>query len=849
MLSVVVGLLSSLLPVDGLQASAENAGAAFERTTGEPPARLVIVRRSDKLFHDQRRFVEGLSLSGLVGLPLCLLAADELTPIQRELFVRLPGLDVVCVGEPPVGIPAGIEIRQVAEVAELLPPSKAVVLTTQHFHDQLEAAVEACRRRLPLVVTDRSLGGRLKALGVESVHVYENRHKAWLPPGHELEVRQVGNAAARLRAAGAAGRPYLAVGNAGATRSYGTGSLVGAAALAAAHGGVLHLIDEKVVFDYATLRRRSAPEELEDHPAKGWLTGAFDLGSDEILIAVPQVDEAQGIGAMVPKWGDPIVDLDRDGVLEPETETIEIGTVHPFEGRDWSLSLRLIGALGMTKFKDSMRTERAVRIAPAAETIAVGLQQLYREAGVRPAALLIAGDHREVPFDYVKDPVYADSTMQEQELASDNCYADPDGDGYLDLPVGRFVSSGFEQASALAARLASRPHWRAATAKPKAALIYPAWADDEIDLQMPMIFPSFEALHHGLAADLERAGFALAMHLREAGAIAQALPALADSGLIVFSHHSGPDSWQFRVHKPDGDWRVEELVPRNRESRDGVSAVPPLTAAPLIVGAGCDSAGLDYEVVFGASIVHTFFERGALGYLGNTRAGFPDTEEFLLRHCVQAALGLAPGTAGPLPVGEAFRQAKNYLDLLIRERGPFRCVEPFENYALAMRREWNSLVYYGDPLLRLVPAETVPRPTVALRAFDGDGRVELSTVAELGRRKIWFMAEVGVGPLHEVEAVFAPGLSYSSVPWALYGEIAKPAIVGPGCYVDLAIPSSVRGERVALVEGPEWALGGSRIVKLANGNRRLLLSVDLVRYAMQRPDDAERADRVVLELR
>jgi len=84
----------------------------------------------------------------------------------------------------------------------------------------------------------------------------------------------------------------------------------------------------------------------------------------------------------------------------------------------------VIGAVGSTKFFDGKRTQRAVALVPPAESIAERLASLYGDA--IPAALLIAGDHREIPFDYVKDPVYAATIMHEQELASDNVYADPD---------------------------------------------------------------------------------------------------------------------------------------------------------------------------------------------------------------------------------------------------------------------------------------------------------------------------------------------------------------------------------------------------------------------------------------
>lgn len=836
--SAIAGLFFALPQGDPTAATAAAAAPA-------EPARIVLVRAAEPLA-DQRRFAQGLSASALAGAPVCMLVDDELGEAQLDLLRRLPAAELVCVGDLPGGLPEGRAVRRVAEPHELFAPVGEAVVASMHPHDQLEAAVEACRRRLPLLVADLGLAEQVDRLGVAKLRRFATRLQAVLP--REVEVVERASDAEQLAALRGRSEPYLALANGGAARSFTSGTPLGAAALAAAHGGVLVVIDEPVEFDYAELSRRSPPEELAGHEAKEWLTGGFDLGDDEIAVAVPQVGSGPGLTGMVPRWGDPIVDLDRDGRLDPATETVTVGSVQRLEGRDWSVSLRLIGALGTTKFHDGQRVERIVRITPAAETIAAGLRRLYDESGVLPRHLLIAGDHREVPFDYVKDPVYANAIMHEQELASDNLYADPDGDGYLDIAVGRFVASSRVQATTLAARLGSHAHWRRPEEKPRAALIYPAWAGDELEIRAPMIFASFEALMRGVEADVTRAGFATDMHLREDGDLEKVLPSLPSAALVVFAHHSGPDSWQFRVHRPGGRLEVDLLVPRGRvDSKYGGSPVPFLAGAPLIVGAGCDSAGLDYEVVFETSIVHTFFEQGALGYVGNTRAGFPDTEEFLLRQMLQSALGMQPGTSGPMSVGEAFRQGKNYLDLLIRTRGPFRSVYPFKEYSLPMRREWVSLVYFGDPAMRLrAPAST---PTVAAKVFEGGGsEIELSCDAPMRTAPVWMMGIVAVGPLFEVDAMVAPGLSYSSVPWATYADTRKPAIVGPGTFLDVAIPDAVGGE-VELREGPGWAMGGARIVTDARGQRRLLLSVDFVRYAMKTPDEAERARRVVVGLK
>ncbi len=851
-------LLSGLLSASGLMAQEPQPAAArpepahreparrelaHQEPAHQGPGRIVLVRRTEDTLADQRRFAQGLSASALVGTPVCMLTDAELTAIQIDLLARLPAAAVVCVGAPPQGL-GERAVHHVAEPRELYGDCAEVVLVSVHAHDQLEAAVEAARLRLPLLVADTAITQRVERLGVERVHAFHNRARAFVPNGITVK-REFGPIAARLAALRDDEAPYLAIANVGAARSYGTGTPLGAAALAAAHRGVLHLIHEKVVFDHARLRQRTPPDELADHPAETWLLGGFDLGASEILVAVPQVGSGAGVRGETPRWGDPIIDLDGDGVLEPDSEQVEVGTVHEIEGRDWSISLRLIGAVGTTKFHDAMREERAIRVAPAAETIADQLTRLYAEAGVIPRALLVAGDHREVPFDYVKDPVYADSMMHEQELASDNLYADPDRDGYLDIAVGRFVASSHVQSTALAARLATQPHWVSGPAK-NPALVYPAWQEDEIELGLPMIFPSFEALLRGVAADLDHVDCECELLLREAGGLERAVAAMATAPLVVFAHHSGPDGWQFRLTREDGAWQSEQLVPPRHAGRaPGSHGVPVLAGAPLIVGAGCDSAGLDYEVTFGRSIVHSFFEQGALGYVGNTRAGFPDTEEFLLRQLLQGMLGLAPGTAGPMTVGAAFRHAKNYLDLLIRERGPFRCVEPFENYALAMRREWTSLVYYGDPMLTLrLPGERAQGPTVAVDIDTDGGTIALASEAVLRPAPMWFMEEVGKGPLHEVDALVAPGLTYSSVPWALFGDTRVPAIVGPGAYLDLPLA----GATVTVADGPEWALGGCRFVTDARGESRLLLSVDLARYAIAAPDDVEVARRIVLRL-
>ena len=828
-----------------LVASALPASTQGPETPPSEAGRIVLVRSTGDLLEDGPRFARALCASGVGGRPACLLVGEELSRAQSDLLARLEGAELVCVGEPPERL-AGAVSRRVADPFELFAPSEGAVVTSLHLADVLEAAPEAYRRGVPLLQSGPDLERQLERLGVRRVWTVAPREGVALP--EVLAREDLGDAARRWAALCASGDVrYLAVANLHPGRSWTTGSPLAAAVLAARHGGVLLALEEPVEFRYAHLERvREAPPGLDPDGARSWLTGAFETAEGPLGVAVPQAGAGIGLSGFMPKFGAPILDLDRDGEFEPAGEEIEIGAVARVGAREASVSLRLIGALGTTKFHDGQRTERAVAVSPPAEAVAARLLELYADRGL-PDHLLLAGDHRELPFDYVADPVYAAQFMHEQELASDNLYADPDGDGYLDLAVGRLVASGPAQATTLAARLATYDLWARTGGPPEACLIYPAWASDEAELGFPSIFASFKLAVQGMGLDTARAGFENHLHLREEGSLERTYPNLGTSSLVVFAHHSGPVGWQFRARAAEDGFEVDLLAsPRDPELAPPARAVPFLAGAPLIIGAGCDSAGLDYEVSLETSIVHAFFEEGAVGYIGNTRAGFPDTEEFLLRHTLQGVLGLLPREREPLSAGEAFRRGKNYLGFLIRRRGPFRSAFPFEDYSPAMRREWTSLVYFGDPALRLaLPGRRAGSPVEVRAWIDGQPRVRLQFEGDPRSFPIWIPRRVGFGPIEEVTGVTAAGLSYGSVPWSAIRKTAEPGAVGPGVFLDLPVPEGLRLEGTARVaEGPAWSLGAAEVVTDALGERRLLLSVDFVRYAMADPESLEVAGEV-----
>ncbi|MEW6742640.1 MAG: C25 family cysteine peptidase [Planctomycetota bacterium] len=819
----------------------------IERAT---EGRIILVRSTGNFEQDARLFALSLPLARAGEAPVCLLVGETLTCSQVDLLNRLPVREIVAVGDPPQAI-ASFVTRRVATPAELATRSREAVVASSALGDILEAAPLAFRQRVPLLVAGDDLAQELERLGVEKVSVVAARGEVTLP--EVIDDEDMSDPEVRWEDATSGSREsdaYLALANIGTARREPSGAVLGATLLAARHSGMLLVLDEEVRFEYATL-------EMSDTVPQGVASqgrvalGRFNLPEGALDVALPTLGPLVGL-APIDKFGDLILDLDRDGTFDPQRETVEPGAVREVGGTAYSFSLRAIGAVGTTKFMDALQTNRAVAITPPAERIT---EQLFAtlEGLPLPRYLLIAGDHREIPFDYVKDPVYAESTMHEQELCSDNLYADPDSNGYLDIAMGRFVSTGPAEATSLASRMAAYDRlageWRGNT-----VLVYPCWAEDEMKLGMPIVFAAFEALMRGLDLDLRTVGFTNRLHLRDHGDLPAVYPHLTDNALIVFAHHAGPTTWLFRMQGQSPN-DLQMLLPARSEAArklgPGSGVVPPLRGAPIVVSGGCDSAGLDYEVSAAESIVHSFFEQGAVAYVGNTRAGFPDAEEHLMRLMLQRALGLGVPSPSPCGLGEAFRNGKNYFDYLIRKRGPFTSTPPFQHYDVAMRREWCSLVYYGDPALKMrLPREPVSRGvTIEVRAENDPTEIEVRVTREaaIEHGPIQIMEQVGLGPVREITNVSAPGLVYGSVPWGTYPESARPGRVLPGVFLDLPL-GAVDPATLALVEGPSWALGPHDVVEDARGERRMRLAVDLIRYAMAAPEQAEVADRVVVKI-
>jgi len=598
--------------------------------------------------------------------------------------------------------------------------------------------------------------------------------------------------------------------------------------LAAYHGGITYALCEKIRSYFGV-----ASENLQEE-GKKYLQGKISLGKSEVQVRVPLRQVTSGLPL---HFDDPYLDIgDGKGF-----QLTRIGQTKVIDGTEYAFSMRMIGALGKTKFEGHQLENRVYLMAPHAAGIQRELLRFYAKT-LTPKYVAIVGTPASVPFGYERDPVYFNSTMQEQELATDNTYANIDSDAYLELAVGRVVNADVYRGSVNVAGMISYVEMSGDWQK-RALLIYPTSVKMEQTSGMPMVFSSFESLLKNTEQELKHAGFEVSGHYREEATLDTVYPHLQGQALVVFAQHSDALRWSFSA----GDG-TKYLVPRWKESSTklppDIRVLPYFNAPSLIIGLGCDSGGLDTGLDPEETFLYGCFEKGAIGYIGNTRAGFPDTEEHAVKFMIDDIIYKGA------TVGEAFRNGKNYLLYVLRKSKPYR-VSIFNDYTLAYAREFSQLVYYGDPALRMqAPIRPAP-PTIQEEKKVKNGsqiaRLTIHPSSTKWQYDVVSMKQIGKGPVEYLKVVTAPGLSYSSTEWGDPEARVKPPRVLPSVFVKYELPENYSNLKVSLEEGPDWCYRGFSVETLENGKPYFLSNVAVIKYLLS-TGKHEIAKKVVLKL-
>jgi len=599
--------------------------------------------------------------------------------------------------------------------------------------------------------------------------------------------------------------------------------------LAAYRNGVVYPICEKIKFNFGVLI-----EPIEEE-GKEYLQGKISIGQSEVKVKVPIRESVKEL--QQPHFDDPYLDIsDGNGFV-----LTKIGDVKVIDGIEYAFSMRMIGVLGITKFHEYQRENRVYLLTPHAAGIQKELLSFYAETSM-PKYVAIIGTPASIPFGYQRDPVYFDSTMHEQELATDNTYADIDSDDYLELSVGRIANPDVYRGSVNIARIVTYDEMSGDWQK-KALLIYPVPVKKVEKYQIPMVFSSFEALLKNMEHEMKHAGFDVIGRYGDEASLDTVYPHLQEQALIVFAQHSDALRWSFSAS--DG---TKYLVPRwgkiSEKLPSDIHVLPYFNAPTLLIGLGCDSGGMDTGIKPEETFLFGCFEKGAIGYIGNTRAGFPDTEEHVVKKMINDLIYQGA------TIGEAFRNGKNYLLYLFRNRKPYR-ISVFKDYSLAYGREFCQLVYYGDPALKIkVPKVPAVVTIQKQRKIENDSQVVYLTIQpseEIWQYEVMNIKEIVKGPIEYLKIVSSPGLSYSSTEWGDSDVAENPPRVLPSVFVKHELPEDYSELNVSLEEGPEWCYQGYNIETLEDGKNYLLSNIAIIKYL---PGDGkyEIADKVILKL-
>jgi hypothetical protein len=788
--------------------------APFVVLEPDPAHVVTVVHEPDD---DERvfRYLEALpgAARAAGGLPLLLALGDELGAPARSFLAKYrPGV-VRLVGAPHRELPQAI-----AAIDEWS-AGGTVVVSSRALGPAVQAAALAVRLDAPLLIDRGDLAERLAALA-------PSRVLAIGAPGLEgPEVRHLDGPAAIARAAG--GADYVALCN--VADGPGADAAAFAAVLAAARGGVVLPLDSPVVRHAVPLH--STAERPPGLPAaERYLTARFGAGDGEVLVGAAQAGVVRVATHESPRYGRLRVDLDGDGTLEPDEEP-RIGEAVELAGERFHLTYHyghaFVGHLSAELLLDELHPDD-VRGELAALAGELG--------GLEHVA--VVGTPERVPFHYAEATGYFEAYDIKQELPSDAPYADLDGDGYLELAVGRLPVADLVGGSAAIATTVAyhelHGDWTA-----RATVIQPGFA--ELEGALPWVLPNAEALLRAIEADLAEAAVESTAFYRDDVDMDAVLGAMAESAWIAYFNHSGPGTW--------GIHPGASIVTGPR-GRAGDRSLPALLGAPIVFGGGCSSAALDVGQPLAATFPGRFFELGAVAYLGNTRVASAHSEQL-------AQLFFTRLAGGEHTLGQAYRDGRNFLAHL-GEGG--HLLGPLDRGVEIGLRDflWGQhriLNLFGDPALvpRLPAAGAAPIEVELVESDAGDG-LRLTVVNRGADRRdpLQMMPAPGQGAPREFFARTGPGMTASAVPGRYVRDGLSPVRshpeAPPGAWVDVALPPGAANVTVERVAGPTWSDRGFAVRPGARGETRLQLYVPLVHATFER-GDGEVARRVVFDVR
>lgn len=793
------------------------------------------------------------------GVPLVLVAQGHLTQDLRDVLehYRPENLYVVDVSDgtkrPSQPLAAQVEAEYLSTADCLWTQAHRAVVAPRELRWGVVAAPLATKLGCPLFFAPedraatariRELCERLSQLGVREV----------LAVGSDLLVNRFSRAGFDTRGlrspaevAKAIGSfDYVAVANLRELPNGPSYPLL-ASYLASGRGGVVYPLDVGVEYTFARLEETTErPPGVDLSAMKRYLVGKLEAEGQSVDVAVPVLFtwewKLRDGALIVRRYGGVQADRDGNGYFDDEGEYLRAATPITIGKKPCLFSTKLMTLMGSELYGHEM--EHAVYLlSPNPREIQKELLQFYDRTS-RPKYVSIVGDPSCLPFHYRRSSLHTESwgTM-EQELATDNPYANVDDDEYLELCVGRIPATTLSSGSAYVARALIYDQVDSEWSS-RALLLCPAFPRVEKETLWPQVFPEAEAAFRSIEEEFKLGRYQTTSLYREGATLGSCFPELLRKGLIFFYQHSDQQIWAFGEETLKASWSGKVFP----EPPDSVRVLPWLEAWPLIFCGGCISAGLDAGLPLDRTFPVASLERGAIGYIGNTRLGSSGTEA-IVRHACQRMI------YDEASVGEALRDGKNYLNFLVENSVRGGDIE--ESYARFLEAEnfkhtFFVLNYFGDPAVRLRVPQRPERPVVAAWSFDerDEGtraRITLTSPAQPWTHKVLRSKGPETGTTEEICVVNAHGLTSSGV--AFYQPMEKES-AQPGLatvFVKLELPDALHSPTLKLRQGPKWSLGPWTVESLEEGKHFLLLHVALLRHDLY-DGEYEAAGKVIVEL-
>jgi hypothetical protein len=607
--------------------------------------------------------------------------------------------------------------------------------------------------------------------------------------------------------------------------------------LATYRKGTLLPLELPVQFDYFALKSSDwVPEHLQKKKVETVMVGEGEL-SDETgkkhlyKFMLPVIDEEQmnmASSTMSTKvYGEPylIQDPKTHFQLEdlvPVCSEIQVGQ------KSYLVSTRMKTIVGSLVYGHEDE-DQMVFLSPSPQSIRQQILDFFQKTHL-PQYLAIVGNPQRFPFYYEASSLYRLSGTTQAELPTDSAYGNVNWDSFIEVAVGRILTENLQADSCLLATLMTYTPSK----KPQALLLCPGFPDEDSRTQFTTVFPNAEFAFQEMEKELQRHGYQTKPLYRRDCTLDQVVPEMSGKDLIFYINHANQESWTFGPKKLITHFRSTLF----NEPEKNTKVLPDLQSNPFVYSGGCLSAGLDLGFPREKSFPLVMMDKGAIGFLGNTRFGIGDSSDHMMKEFLNQVF------YHQASVGTALQAAKNHILLHIQNQNLGNCID-FQGFRRTFLEEFHIFNLFGDPAIRLsVPQKSEPCYEIQSQ-WEGD---QLRLLLRLKTELLWedrvlFPSE---GKEHEVTTLGGPGLFLSNFPPLLVLADLPPSVL-PGASLKIPLPQAFQTFHLERKQGPSWCLGQAHL-----NENRFYLQVHFVRFICgvdQRSVEKEMASEIELLLK